>query len=417
MEKKELSISQNLMWNAFGNVVYLASQWFLTYITIAVLGYENGGVFSLAMSISSSFFSVATFGMRNFQVSDLSGQFSDRVYVLSRYATSILSAVLCAGFVLANRYDATIVLCTAIYFAFKITEAFTDVYHGIMQRNLRMDLIGIDCILKGVAEAAIFTAVLVFTRDLVFSLIGLVVVSELVVFLFERRACLRLDGKSISERAGFESTCRDVVRLLLSCIPVAVYSFLFNTMGQAPRYFLEQVSGSELLGIYTSIALPITIVQVSANFLFTPFTTPLAMHIDRGDVMAFKRLVIRMFVSIALVGLVALPVYAFAAEPVYRVLFGAKIVPYLYLGIPLVISGVLVAAAWFAANMLIVVRAMRTLLIASVVSFAVSVAICVPSIELMGLNGATVSYITGLVIFIGIGVAGLHRKVRTLVKG
>ena len=60
-----------MVWYAGGNLVYLVCQWLVTVLVTKLGGFGDAGVLSVAMSVSATFQTLAMFGMRNFQVSDI----------------------------------------------------------------------------------------------------------------------------------------------------------------------------------------------------------------------------------------------------------------------------------------------------------------------------------------------------------
>lgn len=398
MSGKALTIKQNMMWNTAGNLVYLISQWLLSYFVVIILGYGEAGIFSLAMSLSATFYNVATFSMRNFQVSDVKGQFSDSSYIQSRYFCSVVAFLGCLCFLAFNRYESWTVWCTLAYMLFKLSEAVMDVYHGIMQRNMRMDYIGISFIIKGAAELFIFVITLWLTKNLFAALCGLTIGAVCSIFLFDIPVSRRLSDFSITKLDS-----RGVISVLKACVPIAIYGFLFNTSGQIPRIVIESMLGSKQLGFYTSVAMPVTIVQVSANFFFAPVVTPLALCFQNGQYRKFKCLIINIMLAIALVAVLGMLGFWALGDSVLTLMFGASIQPYVYLGLPLVLSGVLVATAWFVSSVITVCRRMDILLASSVVSFLLVLLGSHSAIDLCGLNGATYIYCIALLVFIGIG--------------
>ena len=67
---KKLSMKQSILWNSWGSMFYLGCQWLLTILVVRISGVDNAGLLSLAMSVSNIWYSLAVYGMRNFQVSD-----------------------------------------------------------------------------------------------------------------------------------------------------------------------------------------------------------------------------------------------------------------------------------------------------------------------------------------------------------
>lgn len=397
-----LSFKQNLIWNSLGNVVYLGCQWLFSYLTTRLLGYEPAGVLSLAMTISGSLSNVALYAMRNYQTSDVNGSFSDGVYIRSRLLTSGLAFIVCCLFLEINGYAYETGICIIAYMLFKIIEALSDVYQGIMQRNMRMDYIGKSFIAKGLSSLATFSLALVISRSLFIGICALCLTNLLIVLLYDRKRALMLPDYG---NRSIATDNREVLRLLWTCLPLAVYGLLFNTMGQAPRYFLEAKLGTEMLGYYASVAMPVTIVQVSASFIFSPLTTPLAERLEHNDVRGFTRLIVQVVIAVTVLAAIALAMFGLFGNALLTLLFGSSIAPYTYLIIPLVISGILLAFSWFLSTVVTVLRLLKPLLLASALSFLIVVLGSNYFIDVFGMNGASFILIVSMSFFIVLNVA------------
>lgn len=406
MEAKQpeaLTLKSNLIWNSVGNFIYLISQWLFTYLVTIALGFEGAGIYSLAVSICTTFYTISAYGMRNYQASDISHEYADSTYVESRYLTSLIALVGCALFSLLTGYAWQTLYCIALYMLFKLTESVSDVYQGVVQLRMRMDYVGKSFIAKGVLELATFGSCLFISRDLTLSLGVLFLTSLLVVACYDaRRAHLFYRPQA--------EPLKLVLSLLKACLPVAVYGLLFTAAGQIPRIVLESMLGSTMLGYYSSIAMPVTIIQVSANFIFAPLATPLAEAYTTGDMKAFSSMIKKVVISIVAIAVAGVAGFAVLGEWFYTLLFGDAIAPYVGLSIPLVLSCALVAACWFLATVVMVLRRLRGLVISSVLICAIAIAGSVPCIDLFGPNGATLVYIAGLVAFIVCNVALLRRS-------
>ena len=170
-------------------------------------------------------------------------------------------------------------------------------------------------------------------------------------------------------------------------------------MGQVPRYALESMLGSEKLGIYTSVAMPVTLVQVSANYLFVPLTAPLAQcYLDKNS-KRFYGIIKKVSIAIAVIAVCAFAGFGLLGKPVMCLLFGDSILPHLYLLNPLIVCSILVALSWFLSAALTVIRQLKGQLLLSLSSFILSCILSPLLISLFGMNGATFSYIVALLAF------------------
>lgn len=157
--------------------------------------------------------------------------------------------------------------------------------------------------------------------------------------------------------------------------------------------------GSEKLGIYTSVAMPVTLVQVSASYLFVPLTAPLAQcYLDKNS-KRFYDIIKKVSIAIAIIAVCAFAGFGLLGKPVMRLLFGDSILPRLYLLNPLIVCSILVALSWFLSAALTVIRQLKGQLLLSLSSFILSCILSPLLISLFGMNGATFSYIAALLAF------------------
>lgn len=388
-----ISIKKNLIWNSIGNFTYLFAQWITTYLVTKVLGYDNAGIFSLAMSLSNTFSTFALYGMRSFQVSDIKQEYNANTYIYSRIITCIVSMAICIIFTLLNSYGAFQTLCIIFYMIFKISETIIDVYHGIDQFNMRMDIIGKSYIYRGILANILFVVAIFVTNNLFFGIVALSIVSYLFIFLYDK---IQAQQFYIKEKTSFNL----VGKLLLKCLPVAIYTFIFTLFSTVPRYFLEKQLGKELLGIYASISLPVVLVQVFATYIFSPFTTIFADLYEKKDKKGFKILFIKITGVLVLLAVVCLIGAMIFGSFGLRILFGEDILEYNYLLIPLVVCTILTAFSWFVFTIIIVIRNFKALNITGAISAIVCLCGSSTFIEKFGLNGAT--YINALSLLVQI---------------
>ncbi|MBQ6394996.1 MAG: hypothetical protein IJH87_01425, partial [Atopobiaceae bacterium] len=387
-----------------GNIVYLAAQWLISYAVVRVLGFGAEGTFTIATTVGNTACALAAFSMRNYQVSDVDGSYSDRQYILSRIVTSALAVLGCVVFSFFQPYDDTTSLVVLFYSLFKVSEAFSDVYQGIQQKYLLMDYVGRAYILKSAADLGIFVAAIMVTRSLVIACAALALVSFAEILLYERRTAMQLSESDARNRfsAGGNGG-GSVIDLLIACIPVAISGVLFNALIQIPRYQLGIIEGDEVLGIYASVAMPILLVQVAANYLFTPLVTPMTRNLKEGNRESFVRTIIRVLVSIVAITALAFAVAFLLGDQAYTLLYGETIRPYIQqLMYPLILSSALTAAAWFLTAVLTILRRLTALLVASGAAFAAALVTSPLLVRTFQMNGATFACIAALLVFIGI---------------
>lgn len=393
MRSETLTIKQNLMWNSLGNFCYLVSQWLITYLTTRIGGYGAAGVLSVAMSLGGTYASVANYSMRHYQASDVDGRYADAVYVWSRYATSAVSLLLCIFSVAILGYDQFTSSCVCIYMVFKITEAISDVYQGGMQKRMRMDYIGKAYIFKAACCLGAYVVTFLLFDDLLASLLAMTLVAAFVVFGYERRALL-----SFSDFVPSFSV-HSVICLLVSCLPLMVFGLCLSAVGQIPRLIIGFRLGDEMLGVYASIATPVTVIQVMANYLFAPLTTPFATYLHDRNLSEFWRLFARVLLTLFAIAAVSIFGASLFGAQLLFYMFGETILQYTDTVVPLVVCGVLTAFVWFFSNVLTVLRKTRPLMFISVLSVIISFIFSWILVGAIGINGASIGSILALGAF------------------
>lgn len=403
-----LSLKTNIFWNSSGSLIYLFFQWLITYFVVIFLGFESAGIFSLAIAISSVAFAFSLYGVRGYQVSDLSGKYSDKSYVLARIVTCSLSIIGVLIFLGFYGYDKYTTLCIIAYVLFKTTEAYADVYHGIIQKGMRMDYIGKSFMLRGILGGIAFVFVAVITKSLLLAICAQALISLVIILFYDRK------NVNLFFIHKNEKSLKPTFFLLAECLPLALYVFLSNLIMSIPRISLENTKGSEILGIYASIAIPAAVIQIVAGYIFSPMLTVFAEHLDQKNYKSFNKLFFQTLVYILSISAIAIIGGIIIGKYGLILLFGEKISSYTYLFVPILFISSLTALSWFIGLMLTVVREFRGLILASVISVVICLLGSKPFIINFGLSGVNYILVLALTVQIIIMLFYLFQTLRRL---
>lgn len=391
MEKK-LSVGQNTLFNSAGSLYYLACQWLITVLVVRLSGYEDAGILSLCMSITNMFYTLASFGMRDFQVSDYTGKYSPGQYVITRLLTCTAAAVLCCGFVGLNRgYTGYEAACIILYMLFRVAEALVDTFQAMEQQAERMDYNFISFLLRGTFLLGGFSLILWLTQNLLLAILCITLTSFAVVLLFDFPVGRRLTGFRLT--FSFQVSRQ----LLWECLPLMCNSFLTTAVISVPRSILEGIWGSYIMGIYASIATPATIVQSGAIWLYTPVITVFTRHYARRDARAYYTLYHKIWALLAAAFAVVFVVAGLLGRWGLGLLFDEAVVEYAGLLLPVLGTTALIACAYFLGALITITRKLKVILIGNAVAAVLAAALSLPLIRSFGMNG--VNY----VIYISMG--------------
>ncbi|MBO4308847.1 MAG: lipopolysaccharide biosynthesis protein [Clostridia bacterium] len=377
------TLRNQMLWNAVGNVIYLGCQWLVVVLVTKMGGFSDAGLLSIAMSVSATFQTIALFGIRNFQVSDLKGEFSDTHYVGFRTITCTLALLICMGFSLIARYRSWQLLAILLFMLFRLAESFSDVLHGIAQKNDRLDIAGKSFAIKGVGLLAVFYISYRFMGNLCFSLLLMAAFSLSSTFLFDLFIVRRFS------RFALLANPANCVPMAKKTIPLCLYMFLYSAISTVPKLFLERQTDEAILGAYSSVFAPALLITSAAGYLYQPFISTFTKYHQAKERKKFLILLSKIGFGILLVGVLALILEYFLGEFALMLIFGEMIRDYVYLFQPIILAIFFVALMSFLSMLEIVLRDFLWLLIGCGIGFAIEIAVSYPMVRIYGANGAS----------------------------
>ena len=367
MKERKLSIAQNTVYNTAGSCFYLVCQWLLTVLAVRLGSVESGGILAVAMSVTNVLFTLSTFGIRTFQVSDVRRKYSVDTYVTTRLLTCGFGLLLCGIYCLADgsrsREEAA---CILVYMLFRVSEALSDENQAVQQTEGRMDTVFWSFVLRGILLIASFSLVLKTTGRLLWAFAAMAAATNAVVLFFEFPVSRKLSGFRL--RWNLPAS----LRLLGENVPLMLNSLLMAFLVTIPRTRLDALMGNYVMGIYGSIAAPAAVVQSAALWLFTPSLTAFAEHWDRGDRAAFYRLHHRMLLLLLGAAAVCLVGAKLLGRWGLGLLFGPEIAAEEALLVPTLLTTVLIAGEYYLSALLTVCRKLRSIVVSNLAAMAVT---------------------------------------------
>ncbi len=395
------SLKKNMMWNAAGNLLYMGCQWVITVLVTVIGGLYDAGILSVAMSVSAACQTLAMFGIRNFQVSDIDGQYSDTCYVALRVLTCAATVPVCLVFCLCSGYLGAQLLAVLLFLLFRLAECFSDVLHGIAQKRERLDIAGKAFAIKGIGLLITFLAGYLLSGKLNVGLACMAVFSCATTLLYDLLAVRQLSRFSFF--IGFSETGK----LALETLPLCIYLFLSAAITTAPKLILEKECGEAVLGAYSSVFAPAMLLQAATVYLYMPFATRLASLHQGRDRAGFLRLLAR--IAVALLGIFAVVVVLayFFGEFALVLVFGEKLRPYIEFLMPILAVNLMISYMGLFSMAVIVLRKFRFLLAGHAVGFLMAILLPSPAIARFGANGTSYALIAAGFAVSAILIAGI----------
>ncbi len=405
---RQLSLKANMLWNSAGSMVNLGCQWLITIFVVRLAnGYDAAGVLSLAMSIYNVFAPLAIYRMYTYQVTDVRRENTLGEYFAFRIITIAIAGVCCIVYsVLTGAMSA--LSAVVAYVFFKAAGLLIDVFHGEDQLNARMDYIGKSLMLQGFCSLAAFCAVFYCSGNLTLAILGMSLVTVVIGLFFD----FPRTKKFVEVRVGI--TRKKAFHLLTYCFPIVLASIACSAAPSIPKQMLAFLQNESALGIFTSVAAPVAIVQMGASYIYNPLLDRFAKYYDQVDKKGLMVLFSKASIGIVCVGGVALVGFALLGSPVLQLLFGDSILEYTYLLLPAIGAAIVTAYVWFVNDLLVAIRCFRGSVIGNVAALACTLISSYPMIMEFGMNGINIcgilSYACGLIfmlIALAIAISGM----------
>lgn len=389
---KELSVKQNLLYNTVGSIIYLGCQWLITIIVVHLGNFDMAGNLTIAISLSNTFSTIATYGMKNYQVSDTNGTYTSSEYISTRIITCIASLLFAILFLALNsHYTFSQFGIILTYIIYRIIEAFVDVLQGIQQKALRMDYIGISLVLRGVATIGGFSIGLILFHDLIVAICLMILLTALVVLFYDLPKSLCLEHFKPVFSAHLWQILKD-------CFPLMVTMFLTASIVTIPRYFLEKLLGSTIAGYYGSVATPTVIIQSLCIMIYSPLTPLLARAYTDHDRTGYKKIMSKALFAMLTISILFCLIAILLGRWGLHLLFGDAILPYTYLFTPIVLTTIMMAFLYFFTMVLTIARRTWTIVISTGCAALAVTLLSKPMIHAYSMDGVNYCLYIGLTV-------------------
>ena len=386
-------MKKDIAWNTFGNIFYGFCTWVITIRVVRMGSFTDAGYLSLAMTTSSTYNAIALFAMRNYQITDSGHLYSDGEYVSSRIISCLAAYVFLAVAAVfsGSMYQA---ICIIAFMPVRLSEAYSDVFHGIDQMHDRYDLIGKSFTMRGIAVIVIFIAGMTVTGNLALTL-GLISIATFAISIL-------WDKRLTSKITTIEMRLKDskILKLYLSCLPLMLFTFFMGMQMMYAKTVLSEVVGVTRQGIYASISNPTYAIQVMGAALFAPFLPVLAEYLKERDIQGFNRGVRKVTGILVVFSALVLVAASLLGRWVLGIFFGKEILDYYELFIPVVIVIIINTFVYWFQGVLVALRKNVLLAVGMIVDFMLFVILIRPAIEIFGMNGASYAQILSLGLYL-----------------
>lgn len=347
---KSKNLKKAFIWNTLGSGFNAFNSLFFLIIATRLNGEKEAGIFTLCYSTACLFYIIGTYAGRTYQVTEQEKEIGDNEYVVNRFITVIAMIFIGIIFGFISDYSGLKLKILILLCVVKALEALCDVFHGILQKKDRLDVVGKSMLIRSILNVCSFFTMDLLFNDLVLSCLSLIVI-DIVVLVFVDIRCsskYKEKKKSISYKGS--------LRILKLGFYTFGFTLLSNYLINIPRYAIDSYLDESFQTIFGIIVMPGTFIILLSQFIIQPLITKLNEHWSNKDKIEFDSIVKKMAFSIIGVGILAIIFAYFLGIMVLNFLYGLDLSNYLTSLIIILVGTTFYALAAFLSNCLIVFR-------------------------------------------------------------
>ena len=391
---------KNFIWNTLGAGSNAFHSPLFLMIVSRVLGIREAGFFALAFTTGVLLSNIGLFNVRSYQITDYNRSHSDAAYMSARIVTTTLMILAVLVYSLTKISDPSQFALVLLLGLWRVPEVLSDVIHGTLQMNKRLDLAGKSLLIRAILGIAVFTLSVGLYKNLLLACALLVCVNILVLVLFDVRNYRIICP---THKIFFDYMVRDLLR---SCFPLFLISLIYAYLVNAPRYSIDLFATPEIQTVYSIIVLPASMILVVFVMVLNPILPRLAELYFSDRRHEFDRMIRRLIIAVTMFSAVYLVFMHLIGIRIFEIVFKVPLLAYrsefMLAGIG---SGLLCIATVYS-NLLILIREKRVLLISYLGVTALSAGISVLLVIEKGLFGAAFSYLISMALLMSALIAG-----------
>lgn len=221
---------RNVSWNMIGAVVYSVITIILATI-VKRTDPESANAFTFDFKLAQLLLTVGYFEVRVFQVTDSKNRYSFSDYLGFRIFSCILMMLCGVVYFIFSGKDIAVLPLLMLLVAYKMLDAFADVYEGDYQKHERIDISGKSMALRTLIGAICFTITMIITKNAVYGCVALVAGAAVTVIIYNPRMLSVYGGRSVKPTfKSFKSLMKDTLLLSIGAI---VCCYLLNCSSYA----------------------------------------------------------------------------------------------------------------------------------------------------------------------------------------
>lgn len=379
---------KNFIWNLIGTTINSFSSLIFLIVITRINGLEIAGIFSFGFSLACLFYYIGIYNGRVFQITE--DEVSDKEFILSKLITCALMFVIFFIFICIKNYSYYKSSIIFILCVFKMIEAFSEGYYGILQKYDKLYKVGLSLTAKNILNFIILIVVNILTKDVFFVFLINVVINLLITIFYD----YYMVRKYMNKKIKFEN-CVKILKI--GFLPFVI-SFLSLFIINIPKYVIDIFGTEKMQAIFGIIVMPATIMTLCAQFILYPYIVDIKKYLEKKEWVKLNDLVFKLVFVIFLIGLFSIFAAYFLGIPMLNFVYDIDLNSYKNCLIIIMIGSLFSGMSFVFLNVLITLRKIKKQLIIYLSTTVFSLFLSFVLIRKFMIVGASISFLLTMFI-------------------
>lgn len=347
---KNKNLKKSFIWNTLGSGFNAFNSLFFLIIVTRINSETEAGIFTLCYATAGLLYIIGTYAGRTYQVTEQKQNIGDNEYILNRIITIIIMLVVGMILGFTSNYSGLKIKMLLILCTVKALEAFCDVFHGILQKNDRLDIVGKSMFTRSILNVSFFLIIDLISKNILLACLSLIIIDILILVFIDIKYSKKY--KIDKEKTDYRSA--------LSILKLGFYTFGFtllsNYLINIPRYAIDEFLEENYQTIFGIIVMPGTFITMLSQFIMQPLIIKMKEQWINKNKQKFDDIVKKTSFAIIGVGLISVVLAYFFGIMVLNFLYNLELNNYLLSLIIILIGTTFYALSAYLSNCLIIFR-------------------------------------------------------------
>lgn len=393
---KKLNVNKqtkkNVVWNTIGAFTTSITSLFYTIILTRFSNLTETGIYSFAFAMACVTVTLASFGGRTYQVTDVKDEISPFSYIISRYITVFTTLILVLCYLFTKDYSIYKFVIIVLVCVFKYLEELSDVYYGILQKENKLYYVGQFQFSKAIINVLLFFLIIKLSGNLLLAIVSITLVNLIFLIFFDRhKAKILKPWNNILKK-------EHIKKYFKVNVVICLFIFLTSYIANAPKYAIDKFLSDSDQAVFGIIVMPATVMLLVGTFIINPILVSVANMYSDNKIKEIKQMLKKIILGVSGIGILALIVCYLIGIPFLNIIYGVNFNKYKFELMIIVFGSILYTLTAIMSYMLTAMRQINIQLWINIVVSIIAYIISFILVDKYSIMGGAISYTIIMII-------------------